>query len=129
MVKSSDSGSPFVDESPEIPQVVSHGGHRCYGKGSGGGECEYMELEFETGDGWDAHRRKFHPISCSNWCCDNIASYSRLNGPHSYCVEHVPDPEDVGGGYRWRRTNTEAVVESPTLPDDHLIEIALSGLE
>lgn len=121
---------PFVDASGDIPKVAKQfqtRRPRCKGSNAGTGECSVMGLSFDTIDEWREHRLRYHPTSCLH--CENISSYKRDTSPHSRCVEHMPDADEVDSAYKWKPVNREAVVEVPTLPDDHPIAQALGELD
>lgn len=124
--------TPFVEfDDDNVPRVVSKikiG--RCYGSSvENEGRCDTMDLTFEDIDEWEEHRSKFHPVSCSKHGCRIVASYKRMQSPHSYCPDHTEEAFDPGDGvYEWIRTNEEAIVETPKLPGEHPIESALQGL-
>ena len=121
---------PFVDDSSDIPTIAERfrtSRPRCKGSNVGDGECEPMGLSFETIDEWEEHRRRYHPTSCFH--CYNLSSYIQDGSPHGYCIEHMPGPDEIESPYRWKPNNREAVVDVPTLPDDHPVSMALGELD
>ena len=115
----------FTADIPTVP----FNSPRCFYNSERGGKCRKFDLEFDTREEWREHRRRCHPTACSHMRCRNVASYTTAPGLSSthYCIEHAPaNPENC---YRYQRANQEANAEIPTLPDNHPIETALSGLE
>lgn len=81
-----------------------------------------MGLSFDSTDEWNGHTSKHHPVGCSESGCDILSAYSRDNNPWSYCFKHIPDDPDCV--YKWKRTNTDSVVEPPKA-EGHIIEESL----
>lgn len=115
--------TPFVemnDDGDPIRVPDRRVGGQCYGSSEDGGECETMDLSFDSIEEWEEHRRAHHPVGCDR--CGVLAAYKRDNSLSSYCYKHIPDEPDVV--YKWRRTNTESVVEPPKA-EGHIIEAVL----
>ena len=115
----------------DIPEVALVGSyqHIWHGRptGESWGECRHHDLRFETRDEWKQHRLEEHPLPCSMSACKQIAAYSSVNGPHSYCAECAAST--TAPGYRYERVERPANADAPRLPDDHPMEVAIGGLE
>lgn len=117
-------------EDMDIPSVPRASDYGCVWYGNPNGEsygvCKRCDEEFETREEWDRHQAEEHPLPCSNWSCDRIASYKYQGSPHSYCAKHAQDWE---GSYSHIRVDRPANSDAPRLPDDHPMEVVLRGLE
>jgi len=92
------------------------------------GSCDSCGVEYTSEDERDEHTRKYHPLQCSD--CDGMAAYTRKppgrSSPWRYCAYHAHQSLDAD--YSLRRIERPANAAAPRLPDDHPIEVVLSGL-
>lgn len=114
----------------EITTVPSSSEYDCSfitrPNGENEGSCDDCDVEFSTSEEYREHCRNEHPLQCSNWGCNNIAAYSTLEGPHSFCAEHAD--QYLSANYNTTRVGRPANSEAERLANDHPIEEVLNGL-